>query len=263
MKNFLPKLINIFQMFFFDLGLVKNKWRSIHYFIRNLRFYKNANSKVSFNIQWQDICYRSYDRFCLAGAVDNHYFFQDIWAAKTICSLHAREHVDIGSRLDGFVAHLLTLSAVTYIDVRPLPIIVDGLNFLQGSILRLPLEDDTCKTLSCLHVIEHIGLGRYGDDVDPDGHTKAAKELIRVLKPGGTLLIGAPVGRERLCFDAHRIFDPETVLHMFEGLELVEFSLIDDKGQRIIENANIEQARLCECGCGLFRFTKPSINKRD
>jgi SAM-dependent methyltransferase len=170
--------------------------------------------------------------------------------------LGVKEHIDVGSRLDGFVAHLLPYCKVTYIDIRPLPIIVDGLEFKQGSILNLPFEDNSCETLSCLHVIEHIGLGRYGDDVDPCGHIKAAKELTRVLKPAGTLLIGAPVGRERLCFDGHRIFDPETLLSMFHGLELVEFSLIDDKGLLLIENATIEQARKCEYGCGLFQFEK-------
>ena len=163
----------------------------------------------------------------------------------------------MGSRLDGFVAHLLPYCKITYVDIRPLPITVEGLQFIEGSILKLPFENDSCKTLSCLHVIEHIGLGRYGDDVDPYGHIKGTNELMRVLQPGGTMLIGAPVGRERLCFDGHRIFDPETVLHMFDGLELVEFSLIDDKGLSVIENTTIEQARSCEYGCGLFQFVKP------
>ena len=236
------------------------KWLALPYFFRNMRSYKQAQMDNRFPITWHDIWYCSNDRFSSAGT-SGHYFFQDIWAAKKVLEIAGERgggynHVDVGSRIDGFVAHLLPYCKVTYVDIRPLPITLEGLKFIEGSILRLPFEDDSCETLSCLHVIEHIGLGRYGDEVEPDGHTKAARELTRVLMPEGTLLIATPVGRERLCFDAHRIFDPETVLNMFDGLELLEFSLIDDKGLRIIKNATIEQARSCQYGCGLFHFVK-------
>jgi len=111
--------------------------------------------------------------------------------------------------------------------------------------------------LSCLHVIEHIGLGRYGDPIDPDGHLKAAAELSRVLRSGGQLLLGTPVGRERLCFDAHRIFDPATIVAMLKPLVLLTFALIDDGGTTIQREASFEQARRCTYGCGLFLFEKP------
>ena len=259
MSGALRRFLDVFQMFFFDPVVVLRKWLALPYFFKNWRSYKQAQQAQSFSIALQNIYYSSADRFSTAGA-GGHYFFQDIWAAKKVLEMTgggANNHVDVGSRLDGFVAHLLAYCKVTYVDIRPLPIVVEGLKFIKGTILKLPFENDSCETLSCLHVIEHIGLGRYGDEVDPDGHIKAARELTRILKPSGTLLIGTPVGRERLCFDGHRIFDPETVLRMFSGLDLVEFSLIDDKGQRVIENASIEQARSCDYGCGLFHFVNP------
>lgn len=120
----------------------------------------------------------------------------------------------------------------------------------------MPFEDNSVISLSSLHVIEHIGLGRYGDSVNPEGWLLATKELSRVLAPGGRLLVSTPVGRERLCFDAHRIFDPETILKAFDQLTLKEFSLIDDQGQGIITNATINQARKCNYGCGLFVFER-------
>jgi SAM-dependent methyltransferase len=121
----------------------------------------------------------------------------------------------------------------------------------------MPFDDDSVPSLSSLHVIEHIGLGRYGDTVDPNGYLKAAAELCRVLAPGGRLLLGTPVGRERVCFDAHRVFDPETIVQAFEELVLAEFLLIDDAGRGVIAGASFEQARRCEYGCGLFVFEKP------
>jgi SAM-dependent methyltransferase len=261
MKHFLRKAALFCGMVFFDPLVMLRKCLGLPYFIRNWRSYKQAQVEQSFPIKWRDIYYSSHDRFASIGQ-GGHYFFLDLWAARKVYELSrdsggGYKHVDVGSRLDGFVAHLLPHCKVIYVDIRPLPIAVEGLKFIEGSILRLPLENDSCETLSCLHVIEHIGLGRYGDDVDPYGHMKAARELMRVLKPGGILLIGTPVGRERLCFDAHRIFDPETMLEMFAELELVEFSLVDDTGDKVIRNASMEQARKCEYGCGLFHFLKP------
>ena len=260
MKEVLKRAHQVFSSIFFDPLLMLQKCLALPYFFKNWELLKQAQpNQNQFKIRWRNICYNSYDRFNSAGT-GGHYFFQDIWAAKKVLAIAGERweynHIDVGSRVDGFVAHLLPYCKVTYIDIRPLPITLEGLKFIEGSVLKLPFENDACATLSCLHVIEHIGLGRYGDAVDPDGHTKAARELIRVLKPGGALFIGTPVGRERLCFDAHRIFDPETVLRMFDGLGLVEFSLIDDKGDRVIKNASIEQGRECEYGCGLFHFAK-------
>ena len=65
---------------------------------------------------------------------------------------------------------------------------------------------------------EHIGLGRYGDPLDPLGTRKAAAELQRVLAPGGQLLFSLPVGRPRVEFNAHRVHDPHEVASWFDGL---------------------------------------------
>jgi SAM-dependent methyltransferase len=200
--------------------------------------------------------YRSHDRFASAGTAEGHYFYQDLWAARLLLENHVKEHVDVGSRLDGFVGHILPFCRVCYVDIRPLNVQLEGFEFRRGSILEMPFEDNSISSLSSLHVIEHVGLGRYGDRVEPDGYVRAAKELARVLAPNGCLLLGTPVGKERLCFDAHRIFDPQTVVDAFGSLRLVEFSLIDDKGQGILRNATFDQAKSCSYGCGLFVFKK-------
>ncbi len=191
-----------------------------------------------------------------AGIMQGHYFFQDIWAAEKVFQKKPQLHIDIASRIDGFVAHLLPFCKVEYVDIRKMDSTLSNLVFKEGSILQLPYPDNSVTSLSCLHVIEHIGLGRYGDPIDPEGFAKAAAELVRVLAPGGHLYFGTPIGEEKLYFDAHRVFAVETILQLFQGLVLEEFSLINDRAREIIPNASYADANNCKYGCGLFAFTK-------
>ena len=185
---------------------------------------------------------------------DPHYFYQGAWLARRIAARRPLKHVDVGSS----VLTLSVLSATTemlHIDYRPLEAQLPGLHCEAGDILHLKFPDRSVDSLSCLHVIEHIGLGRYGDPIDPQGARKAAAELARVLAPGGRLLFSTPVGRERTCLNAHRVFAPESVPAMFAPLRLESFSLVDDAGA-FREGAALEVARSLEYGCGMFEFTR-------
>jgi hypothetical protein len=112
-------------------------------------------------------------------------------------------------------------------------------------------------SLSSLHAVEHFGLGRYGDPLDPGGSLSAMKALARVLAPGGRLYFSVPIGVERVCFNSHRVFAPEAVVHAFitAGLRLVEFSAVDDGGNFIpaTDPGLFADARYA---CGLFEFIK-------
>jgi SAM-dependent methyltransferase len=185
---------------------------------------------------------------------DPHYFYQGAWLARRLRDAVPRMHVDIGSS----VVMLSVLSAqvtTVFVDYRPLRASLPNLLCVGGSILALPFDDASVGSLSCLHVIEHIGLGRYGDAIDPAGSERAAAELARVLAPGGRLYLSTPVGREQVCFNAHRVFAPGAVVRMFATLEQAGFALVDDAG-RFHPEARLEDAAGLDYGCGMYVFTK-------
>lgn len=186
--------------------------------------------------------------------IDKHYFYQSAWAAKLIYESKTEKQVDVGSQIN-LIGDLCAFTKVTFIDLRPLDAKLENLESKKGSILKMPYKNNSVKSLSCLHVAEHIGLGRYGDPLDPQGTIKACKELTRVLEKGGHLYFSVPVGKPRLCFNAHRIFSPDNILQYFKGLTLVELSGVDDNGN-FKRNRKIQEMKDWSYGCGLFHFTK-------
>jgi hypothetical protein len=186
---------------------------------------------------------------------DAHYFYQGAWLARRVIATKVAKHIDIGSS----VLTISVLSAqveTVFVDYRPLKVDLPGLTSMAGDILDLPFHDNSIDSLSCLHVIEHIGLGRYGDPIDPNGTIKAALQLQRIMSRGGNLFLSVPIGRERVCFNAHRVHSVMTVLKLFPELTLIEFSFVDDAGL-FHEHESVEIASTLNYGCGLFHFQKP------
>ena len=155
--------------------------------------------------------------------VDSVYFYQDTWAAKKIFEIKPQHHYDIGSSVKtvGIISQFVS---TTMIDIRPINLDLDGLSFQKGSILELPFPDNSIESLSSLCVIEHIGLGRYGDPLDFWGSEKSIIEIKRVLKPGGICLLSVPVDHENIIyFNAHRAFTRDYLFSLFEyDLKIVE-----------------------------------------
>jgi SAM-dependent methyltransferase len=163
------------------------------------------------------------------------YFYQDAWAFEKIVEAQPSCHFDVGSQ-NKFVALLSKVFPVTMVDIRPLSLPLKTINFVKGSILELPFEDGSIESLSSLCVVEHIGLGRYGDSLDPLGTEKAVAELKRVVKPGGNLYVSLPLDDDnRTYFNAHRAFSEEYVLKLFDQFELVEARYIygNDFGEQL------------------------------
>jgi SAM-dependent methyltransferase len=187
--------------------------------------------------------------------IDAHYFYVNGWAMRRIVSTRPALHLDVGSQAI-FASLLAGVIPVVFLDYRPLQAKLPGLICLAGNLLKLPFPDRSLSSLSCLHVIEHIGLGRYGDALDPAGTRKAARELARVLEPGGSLFVAAPVGRPRVCFNAHRIHRAEEIRGMMPELEVVEFSGVHDDGH-YVEQVELSAFEGSEYACGFFWFRLP------
>lgn len=182
--------------------------------------------------------------------LDPVYFFQSTWAARKIFALGGRRHVDVGSSAMaiGIIAQNVP---VTMVDIRPLELAVPGLDFRRGSVLALPFEDNSVESVSCLCVLEHIGLGRYGDGVDASGTEKALAELFRILGPGGHLLVSVPVDDQcRVYFNAHRAFTRPYLELLFERFEILDESY--QYGAEVHERYDAKKG----FGTGMFHLRK-------
>lgn len=227
-------------------------------FVMQLTQYQRLNTEPRFNVKLRYLYPILNESWQEAGIQNWVYFHQDLWAARKIYCGHPTRHVDVGSRVDGFISHLLIFMPVCLVDIRPLTRGVRGLSVITDDATELrTFETGSIESLSSLHVAEHLGLGRYSDPIDPEAWRRFMKSLQRVLAPNGRLYFSVPVGRQRVEFNAHRVFDIQTILDTFDALDLVSFSFVDGSG-RLHEDVAPEQAQGIEGGCALFEFTKRS-----
>lgn len=185
---------------------------------------------------------------------DQHYTYHPAWAARKLKEISPAEHVDISSILS-FSTIVSAFIPTRFYDYRPA--LVNLSNFVADAqdLTALTFDDNSIDSISCMHTVEHIGLGRYGDALDPKGDLKAIEELKRVTKQGGSVLFVTPVGRPRIEFNGHRIYSYEQIIEYFQPLQLNEFALIPDEGG-LIENADPALVKKQYYGCGCFWFKK-------
>jgi SAM-dependent methyltransferase len=189
---------------------------------------------------------------------DTHYIYHTAWAVRKVKQIAPPKHIDISSTLY-FCTTLSAFIPTEFYDFRPAQLQLSGLVSKQADLTRLSFETGSIGSLSCMHTVEHIGLGRYGDPIQPGGDIIAMKELQRVLKKGGHLLFVTPVGKPKIVFNGHRVYSYEQIIQVFDELTLVEFSLIPDNAieQGMIEQASPELVQTQHYGCGCFWFQKP------
>jgi SAM-dependent methyltransferase len=243
-------------LFGLDAAKVVRSVTKIPRFLKDLFIYRREARSSRFPLRFGSILPILSDYGDAAGAAKGHYFHMDLWAAKAIFQRKPKEHLDVGSRVDGFVAHVLTFMDVTLVDIRTLNSAINGLEFIQADATNLEgIKDNSIDSMSSLHAIEHFGLGRYGDPIDPGACFNAMAALQRVLAPGGRLYFAVPVGVERVEFNAHRVFAPQTIISTFSELKLLSFSVINDHGD-FVEDAKLEEYEMASYACGCFVFSK-------
>ncbi|MHB8660317.1 MAG: DUF268 domain-containing protein [Minisyncoccota bacterium] len=218
-------------------------------FSRDWSIYRKLQKNQSFSLLTDDLYPRLFDKTATTG-VDPVYFYQDAWCAGKIFKAKPIRHIDVGSHLPtvGIISQFVP---TTMVDIRPPAVTLPGLSFTKGSILDLPFKDEEVSSLSSICVIEHIGLGRYGDPLDPFGSEKAAAELSRVLAKGGSLYVSVPIDMEnKVYFNAHRALTRNYLLKLFESLRLMEERYI--YGNRMFEVYDPARG----FGTGLYHFKK-------
>jgi SAM-dependent methyltransferase len=185
---------------------------------------------------------------------DRHYIYHTAWAARILACTRPARHVDVASSLY-FSSIVSAFVPVDFYEFRPPALYLSGFTAHKGTLLQLPLEDKSVCSLSCMHVTEHVGLGRYGDPIDPAGDRKTAAELQRVLAPGGQLLFVVPMGQGIIRFNAHRLYTFSQVCELFTGAILEEFTFVDERegSLRTMPAYEAQKTRLEGCGCFLFR----------
>lgn len=215
-----------------------------------------AKTKARFPIRDEDIHACLHDNTSYT-PFDRHYVFHVAWACRMVKLINPAVHVDFSSSLY-FCTTVSAFVPVKFYDFRPAQLDLSGLESLPGDLTKIAFADNSIESLSCMHTIEHVGLGRYGDPIDYDGDIKAINELKRVVKPGGSLLFVTPVGKPRIQYNAHRIYSFEQVTELFAGFELREFSLVPDNQEDggLIRNADPSLVARQKYACGCFWFVK-------
>jgi ubiquinone/menaquinone biosynthesis C-methylase UbiE len=230
-----PKKVVLFFKFFFEFFKLKSK----------------ADNR--FKLRFSDVYPCLNDRV-KSTPFDQHYIYHPAWAARVLAKTKPEHHIDISSILS-FSSIVSAFVPITFYDYRPAELNLNNFNSKFADLKQLDFDNNSVSSISCMHTIEHIGLGRYGDELDFDGDIKAIKELVRVAKVGGDIIFVTPVGKPKIEFNAHRIYAFEQIVQYFEGCDLQEFSLIPDAGG-LIENANPGLVAEQSYGCGCFWFKK-------
>lgn len=195
-----------------------------------------------------------------AGFAKGMYFHTDLLVARKIYKHNPKRHLDIGSRTDGFVAHIASFREIEVVDIRQMPKSEHkNIKFIQAD-LQKPQRLGKTDSLSCLSVIEHFGLGRYSDEIDLNGDVRGLENIINLVNKGGRIYISIPISYEdEVHFNAHRLYSPLTILNfdiIKKNLNLIEFNCVDDEGRLHVnvDLNNINQS--INFGCGIYIFEK-------
>ncbi len=263
MNRLFDKIHNWAVLFGVDSQKTVHALRGLPAYFSDLNKFRTQSQSAKTNFAFG----RSYpclvDRYAQGGSARGHYFHQDLLIARRINLNKPTIHMDVGSRVDGFVAHVASFRQIVVLDIRPVTSNIPNIRFMQADLMAPPEGPlvDSCDSLSCLHALEHFGLGRYGDPINFDGHLLGLANLHSLLKQGGKFYLSVPIGPQRIEFNAHRVFSIGYLLECFTGrYQIDHFSFVDDEGDLHesypLSESGIQANFGCNYGCGIFEMTK-------
>jgi len=253
-------ILKIFKYLGFDPRILIKNFVGILWYLKGYRkFLEQLNSSEKFKIKINPMLL---DRNEQSGISSGHYFHQDLFVASLIFKNNPEKHVDIGSRIDGFVAHVASYRKIEIFDIRELSSKNESIIFKQADFTDLDKEYyEYTDSISCLHAIEHFGLGRYGDSIDINGHIKGLNAIHKMLRKKGKFYFSVPIGPLRIEFNAHRVFSLNYLIGLLkDNYDIISFSYVDDEGL-LHKNAELnsmdrEHNFGCRYGCGIFELIK-------
>lgn len=236
-------------------------FKGLFWYIKDISIFRKqyATTNQEFKVRYIPIMTDKYDT---SGKAWGQYFYQDLYVANRIFVDKPVRHIDIGSRVDGFVAHVAAYRKIEVFDIRPMAGKVKNIEFVQADLMQFdPSLAECTDSLSCLHTIEHFGLGRYNDPIDVDGHLKGLDTMYKLLKPGGRFYFSTQIGPLRIDFNSHRIFSIQYLLDYFgDKYDIERFAYINDADE-FFEDVPLTPELIannagCKMGCGIFVLVK-------
>lgn len=257
----LQRMKSFSNLFGINLSTSANTIKSLQWFFSDYKKLK-AQLKGTTDFKFGKWYPMLNDKHQLSGEASGHYFHQDLLVAQKVFLGQPTKHVDIGSSVSGLVAHIASFRSIEVFDIRPLAVEVENIKFLTADFMNIEEKYiDYCDSLSCLHVIEHFGLGRYNDPINANGHIVGLQNIYKVLKKGGKFYFSTPMGPQRIEFNAHRVFNLSYLLDLFKNdYSIATFSYVDDVGllhkNVALSNTRIDDNFGCHFGCAIFELTK-------
>lgn len=257
-KNTIKKMPGAISLYDFALKIRSffGSFYTVFVFFKHYSKFKSLKGGERFKLNWSYQSAITFEKTVMT-EFDRHYIYHTAWAARRLAETKPTKHIDISSSLylSGICSAFINIE---FYDFRPADLQLSNLKCASANLTNLHFASNSINSLSCMHTVEHIGLGRYGDAIDVNGDLKAISELIRVLAPGGNLFFVVPVGEPTIQFNAHRIYSKEQILAYFKELKLETFTLIGEQFSQggLIDNPSKELLDSQKYGCGCFWFKK-------
>jgi len=153
----------------------------------------------------------------------SYYGKTDMWLYRALQKYPIRglEVVIMGSTRPWYESVCLTFGGKpTTIDYNALATDEPNLKIMTvEEFWRAPMQFDTTFSISAF---EHDGLGRYNDPLNPNGDLEAMKKMKKILKPDGLLFLAVPFGKDKLVWNAHRIYGHKRLPLLLNAWKVIE-----------------------------------------